>query len=74
MFISAIKKSYQANGKIFVTHKKLMKKPIIPIMIPTFAISFVSTRPVDEAIAFGGVEIGKSIAMEAHNATNEIIA
>lgn len=51
-----------------------MKKPIIPIMIPTFAISFVSTRPVDEAIAFGGVEIGKSIAMEAHNATNEIIA
>ena len=49
-------------------------KPTAPMIIPTFAISFVSTRPVEEAMAFGGVEIGKSIAMDAQTAMKEIIA
>ena len=33
----------------------------------------VSTRPVEDAIAFGGVEMGKSIAMDAQAAMNTII-
>ena len=45
-----------------------------PTMIPTFVMSFVSTRPVEEAMAFGGVEIGKSIAIEAQTAMKLIIA
>ena len=44
------------------------------MMMPTLAISLVSTSPVEDAIAFGGVEIGKSIAMEAQMAMKEIIA
>ena len=43
-------------------------------MAPTLIMSFVSTRPVEEAMAFGGVEIGKSIATEALVAMNTIIA
>ena len=43
-------------------------------MIPIFAMSLVSTSPVDAAMAFGGVEIGKSMAIEAHTAMNMIIA
>ena len=48
--------------------------PMTPTMMPTLAMSLVSTRPVEEAMAFGGVEIGKSIAMEAHTAMKLIIA
>ena len=43
-------------------------------MMPTLAICLVSTRPVDAAMAFGGVEIGNSIAMEAQTAMKVIIA
>ena len=43
-------------------------------MMPTFAMSFVSTSPVEAAMAFGGVEIGNSMAMEAHTAMNMIMA
>ena len=43
-------------------------------MIPTLAISFVSTNPVDAAMALGGVLIGNNIANEAQSAMNEIMA
>ena len=41
---------------------------------PTRVMSLVSTMPVADAMAFGGVEIGKSMAMEAHTAMKVIIA
>ena len=47
---------------------------MIPTMIPILDISLVDTSPVEDAMAFGGVEIGKSIAMDAQTAMNEIIA
>ena len=62
------------NGKIFVSQKKPRMKATTPTMAPILAISFVSTKPVDDAIALGGVEIGNSIAIEAQTAMNEIIA
>ena len=65
--------SYQ-NGNILVSQKKPSVKPITPIRMPTLAISLVSTRPVEEEMALGGVEIGKSIARDAHIAMKEIIA
>ncbi len=34
----------------------------IPIVRPTFSISFCFTRPVEKAMALGGVEMGKHIA------------
>ena len=37
-------------------------------------MSLVSTMPVAEAMAFGGVEMGKSMAMEAHTAMKIIMA
>ena len=43
-------------------------------MIPTLAISFVGTIPVDAARAFGGVDIGNIIANEAHIAMKGIKA
>ena len=57
-----------------VSQKNPKIKPITPINAPTFAISLVSTRPVEDAMAFGGVEIGKSIANEAQEAMNTIMA
>ena len=42
--------------------------------MPTLAMSLVSTRPVEAAMAFGGVDIGKHIAMEAQTAMKEIMA
>ena len=45
-----------------------------PTIIPTLAISLVWTSPVLEAMAFGGVEIGNSIAMDAQTAMNDIMA
>ena len=45
-----------------------------PIIRPTFVMSLVSTIPVAEAIALGGVEMGNSMAMEAHTAMNTIMA
>ena len=45
-----------------------------PMMRPTLAMSLVSTSPVEAAIALGGVEIGKHIAIEAQTAMNEIMA
>ena len=57
-----------------VNQKKPKMKPMTPMTIPTRAISLVSTRPVEEAIAFGGVEIGKSMAMLAQVAMKIIIA
>ena len=35
---------------------------MIPVTIPTLSISFCFTRPVEKAIALGGVLIGKHIA------------
>ena len=57
-----------------VNQKKPITKPMIPTMIPILDISLVDTSPVEDAMAFGGVEIGKSIAMDAQTAMNEIIA
>lgn len=44
------------------------------MIMPTFAISLVWTIPVELAMAFGGVDIGRTIAIEAQVATNMIIA
>ena len=41
---------------------------MIPIVRPIFIISFCSTRPVEWAIALGGVEIGNVIATDAATA------
>ena len=41
---------------------------MIPIIRPIFIISFCFTRPVEWAIAFGGVEIGRVIATDAATA------
>ena len=43
-------------------------KPMIPIVRPIFIISFCFTKPVEWAIAFGGVEIGRVIATDAATA------
>lgn len=40
-----------------------------PIRIPIFAISFCLTKPVAKAKAFGGVDMGSIIALEAAIAT-----
>ena len=53
-----------------VTQKNPSTRPTIPTIRPILVISFVSTRPVEAAIAFGGVEIGRHIATEAQTATN----
>ena len=39
-------------------------KPTIPMMIPMWAISLVLIIPVEQAMAFGGVLIGRVIAKE----------
>ena len=39
--------------------------PMIPMMIPTFSISFCFTRPVECAMALGGVLIGRHIDTDA---------
>jgi hypothetical protein len=65
---------YAANGKILVSQKKANTRPIPPITIPTLSISLVLIRPVENAIALGGVEIGINIASEAQVATKQIIA
>lgn len=57
-----------------VSQKKANTRPTTPTMIPHLAMSFVSIRPVEHAIAFGGVEIGRHIANEAAVATKMIIA
>ena len=44
------------------------------MMRPTLVMSLVSTMPVADAMAFGGVEMGKSMAMEAHTAMKIIMA
>ena len=49
-------------------------KPMTPIIMPTLVISLVETRPVEAAMAFGGVDIGKSMAMDAHMAMKGISA
>ena len=64
----------QANGNNLVSQKKPRMNPVAPMIKPTLSMSFVSTRPVEDAMAFGGVEIGKHMAMDAQTATNEIIA
>lgn len=61
--------AFQANGKNLVTQKNPKTRPITPTMMPTLDISFVSTSPVEAAMAFGGVEMGRSIAREAQTAT-----
>lgn len=38
---------------------------MIPQVRPVFNMSFCSTKPVEYAMAFGGVEIGKHIAVDA---------
>ena len=63
-----------ANGNILVSQKNPRVNPTTPMIIPTLAISLVSTRPVDAAMAFGGVEMGNSMAREAHIAMKEIMA
>ena len=40
-----------------------------PMMIPILAISFCCTKPVAKARAFGGVEMGSIMALEAAMAT-----
>ena len=45
-----------------------------PMIMPTLVISLVETRPVEAAMAFGGVDIGKSMAMDAHIAMKGISA
>ena len=62
------------KGNILVSQKNPRAKPIIPIMIPTLAISSVFTRPVLDAMAFGGVDMGNNIAIDAQTAMNEIMA
>ena len=57
-----------------MSQKKANTRPKPPITIPTLSISLVLMRPVENAIALGGVEIGMSIASEAHVATKQIIA
>ena len=69
-----LRANYAANGKILVSQKKAKTRPNPPITIPTLSISLVLIRPVENAIAFGGVEIGIHIASEAHVATKQIIA
>ena len=66
--------NYAANGKIFVSQKKANTRPNPPITRPTLSISLVLIRPVENAIALGGVEIGINIASEAQVATKQIIA
>ena len=44
------------------------------MMMPTLAISLVWTRPVLDAMAFGGVDMGNNMAIEAQTAMNEIMA
>ena len=46
-----------------------MASPIIPMASPIFIICFCVDKPVEWAIAFGGVLIGRHIAMEAEMAT-----
>ena len=46
--------------------------PTTPVMTPTIAICFVSIIPVECASAFGGVEIGRIMASDAHIATPTI--
>ena len=65
---------YAANGKILVSQKKANTRPNAPITRPTLSISLVLMRPVENAMALGGVEIGINIASEAHVATKQIIA
>ena len=57
-----------------VSQKKANTRPMAPITAPALSISLVLIRPVENAIAFGGVEIGISIASEAQVATKQIIA
>ena len=57
-----------------VSQKKAKTRPKPPITIPTLSISLVLIRPVENAMALGGVEIGISIAREAQVATKQIIA
>ena len=66
--------NYAANGNILVSQKKANTRPKPPITIPTLSISLVLIRPVENAMALGGVEIGINIASEAHVATKQIIA
>lgn len=44
-------------------------RPTPPIMSPTFSISFCWIMPVACAKAFGGVEIGRTIARDEPKAT-----
>ena len=57
-----------------VSQKYPRTNPTTPMIIPILAMSFVSTSPVEAAMAFGGVEMGKHIAIEAQTAMNVIIA
>ena len=57
-----------------VSQKKAKTSPMTPITAPALSISLVLIRPVENAIALGGVEIGISIASEAQVATKQIIA
>ena len=43
-------------------------RPMMPITTPIFIISFCLTRPVEWAMAFGGVLIGKAMATDAATA------
>ena len=57
-----------------VSQKKANTRPMAPITAPALSISLVLMRPVEKAIALGGVEIGINIASEAQVATKQIIA
>ena len=57
-----------------MSQKKANTKPITPITPPTLSISLVLMRPVEKAIALGGVEIGISMASDAQVATKITIA
>ena len=41
---------------------------MIPTVIPVLSISFCLTRPVEKAIALGGVEMGRHMALDAARA------
>jgi len=46
---------------------------MMPIVSPILSMSFCWTRPVEYAMALGGVEMGKHMAVEADNAIPIII-
>ena len=50
------------------THKIASRGPSSPTNIPPILKSFCSSNPVLKAIAFGGEDTGKNIAVEAENA------